>query len=408
GAITLLTAYSYVKLTLHFGENGGAFSFVEHVVTNPHVAGFLGWVLVAGYIGVMAMYAFAFGAYTLTAADHIFGAQLPGFLRPVISVAIVALFIGINLRGVHASGLYEDIAVYVKVFILISLAALGIAYFRGDWASIDFFDRGYMAPIAAFAIIFVSYEGFQLLMYDYNDIEDVQRNLPRGTYIAVGIAMLIYISVSLMATLQLTPQELLEHKETALAKAVSNIPVLSAVGFALVILSAMKSTSSGINATLFGASRLAHRIATEEEMPRIFSFRDHRGIPRYSLIIMGCLTAAFAALGSLEQITEFGSVAFLIADAAANYACLRLWRDAGAHPVPPALGLAGTVIALPVLIHHLYVTQQGILWSIAAIFVGLLIAEFLFIERGPIRDYVTQIAGGRDAGEGAGGGEAKG
>ncbi|MEA3402375.1 MAG: hypothetical protein U9R79_14150 [Armatimonadota bacterium] len=42
-------------------------------------------------------------------------------------------------------------------------------------------------------------------------------------------------------------------------------------------------------------------------------------------------------------------------------------------------------------------TQQGILWSIAAIFLGLLIAEFLFIKRGPIHDYVAEIAGGRDA-----------
>lgn len=85
GVITLVTAYTYVNLTLHFGENGGAFSFVEHVVSNRHVAGFLGWVLVAGYVGMMAMYSFAFGAYTLTAARHIFGAQLPQILRPIIS-----------------------------------------------------------------------------------------------------------------------------------------------------------------------------------------------------------------------------------------------------------------------------------------------------------------------------------
>ncbi|MFB6190772.1 MAG: hypothetical protein ABEJ91_04345 [Candidatus Nanohaloarchaea archaeon] len=42
GVLTLLTAYSYVKLTLHYGENGGAFSFIEHAVSNRHVAGFFG------------------------------------------------------------------------------------------------------------------------------------------------------------------------------------------------------------------------------------------------------------------------------------------------------------------------------------------------------------------------------
>ncbi|MDY7082018.1 MAG: amino acid transporter, partial [Halobacteria archaeon] len=39
GVITLLTAYSYLKLTLHFGENGGVFSFIEHVSDNQHIAG---------------------------------------------------------------------------------------------------------------------------------------------------------------------------------------------------------------------------------------------------------------------------------------------------------------------------------------------------------------------------------
>jgi amino acid transporter len=38
GIITLLTAYSYLKLTLHYGEHGGAFTFVEH--TTPLLCDF--------------------------------------------------------------------------------------------------------------------------------------------------------------------------------------------------------------------------------------------------------------------------------------------------------------------------------------------------------------------------------
>lgn len=381
GILTLITAYSYIKLTMHFRENGGAFSFIEHSVENQHIAGIMGWVLVVGYVGVMAMYAFAFGAYTLTAAEHLFGVTLAAWWRPVISVAIVAVFVGLNLAGVEETGLVEDIAVYIKIFILCSLAILGVMYYNGDIAAIDFFNQGYISPIAGFAIIFVSYEGFQLLTYDFNEIENPDSNLGRGMYAAIGIAMFIYLSVSFMATLQLTPEQLVEHKETALAKAVSNIPLLGGIGFILVIISAMKSTSSGINATLFGTARLAHRIATEKVLPRVFSFRDSRGIPVYSLLIMGGLTAAFAVFGSLAQITEFGSVAFLIADAAANYACLRLYKETGSNPLWPALGLFGTIAAVPVLIYHLYVTEPGILISIGVIFAIVAVLELVFMQR---------------------------
>jgi amino acid transporter len=383
GVITLLTAYSYLKLTFHFGEHAGAFTFVEHLVDHPSLAAYTGWVLVVGYVGVMAMYAFAFGAYTLTAARAVVGIELPQLLRPVISVAVVALFVGLNLSGVRETGLFEDIAVYLKIVVLLSLAGLGIAFFQGDPSSVEFFDEGYISPITGFAVIFVSYEGFQLLVYDYEDIENVEQVLPIGMYLAIVIAILIYVSVSFMATLQLTPEQLIAHEETALAAAVSNIPLLGGIGFVLVILSAIKSTSSGINATLFGASRLVHEIASEGAIPRVFSFRNREGIPVYALVLMGGLTAAFAALGTLKQITEFGSVAFLIADAVANYVNLRLAAETGSYRVVPGLGLLGTVAAIPLVLNHLYRTDPGILLWIVGIFGALFLLEFFYLERRP-------------------------
>ncbi|MDY6789402.1 MAG: APC family permease [Candidatus Nanohaloarchaea archaeon] len=391
GILTLLTAYSYVKLTCHFKEKGGAFSYIEHVVANRHIAGIFGWILVIGYIGVMAMYAFAFGSYTLVAMREIFSVALPQFLRPLISISIMAVFIGLNIYGVKESGLYEDIAVYIKIFILLSLAGLGIYFFQGDPAGLSFFNKGYTSPVTAFAIIFVAYEGFQLLIYDYADIQDADRNLARGMFIAIFTAILIYVSISYMATLHLTPQMLIQHKETALAKAVSETPILGTAGFILVIVSALKSTSSGINATLFGSSRLTHKIATEKELPRIFSFRDKRGIPVYSLLIIGGASAIFAALGTLEQITEFGSIAFLLADGAANYANLRLYRETDSNPLIPALGLLGVLAAFPIVVYHLYLTQFQTLAGIGVIFVLILYIEFIHMERKPLKKALHRV-----------------
>lgn len=391
GVVTLLTARSYLKLTLHYGEHGGAFSFVEHTAPNEHLPALMGWVLVVGYVGVMAMYAFAFGAYTLTAAREIFAAELPQALRPVISMSVVGLFVGLNLTGVEETGLVEDVAVYVKILVLLSLAGLGIAYGPVGPAGVDFFDRGVAAPLVGFAVIFVSYEGFQLLVYDYEEIEDVERTLPRGMLLAIGIAILIYVSVSYMATLHLDPEQLIRHQETALAEAVSRIPVLGGVGFVLVIVSAMKSTSSGINATLFGTARLVHQIASSGKMPRVFSFRNRAGIPVYALVLIGTLTAALAALGTLKQITEFGSVVFLLSYAVTNYAALRLRDRIGSGALVPALGLVGTAAALPVVLYHIYVTDPAVLVGIGAMFAGLAVLEFLYLEREPLAGAIREI-----------------
>lgn len=345
------------------------------------IAGYVGWILVVGYVGVMAMYAFAFGAYTLSAARAVFGVELPQVLRPLISVLVVGLFVGLNLRGVQETGLFEDVAVYIKIVILLSLAGLGVIFFEGDLSRVQFFNRGTISPITGFAIIFVSYEGFQLLVYDYEDIQDVERTLPIGMYLAIAIAILIYVSVSFMATIYLTPEHLIAHEETALAVAVSQIPVLGAAGFVLVILSAMKSTSSGINATLFGTARLVHEIATEGALPRMFSFRNRKGIPVYALVVIGVCTAAFAALGSLKQITEFGSVAFLISFAVTNFTNLKLADETGSLWPIPAVALGGTGIAIPIVVYNLYRTDLAILLWIVAIFIGLLVLEIGYMER---------------------------
>ncbi|MFB6191124.1 MAG: APC family permease [Candidatus Nanohaloarchaea archaeon] len=244
-------------------------------------------------------------------------------------------------------------------------------------------------PVVGFAVIFVAYEGFQLLCYDYSDIKNVEKNLEYGMYTAIVTAILVYVSVSYMATLHLTPQMIAQHKEYALAKAVT--PYLGQLGFALVVVTAIQSTASGINATLFGSSRLAHRIATEKELPRVFSFRNRKGIPTYALLITGSLTVVFTWFGSLEQITEFGSVAFLVADGAANFANLRLYEKTDSNPLIPLLGFTGTLVALPIVIHHLYVTEPTTLLHIVSIFTPLIVFEFLYLERDPIENEVEKM-----------------
>lgn len=386
GILTLLTAYSYVKLTLHYGEGGGAFSFIEHTVENKNIAAFFGWILIAGYVGVMAMYSHAFGAYLA----GFFDLAAASLFRKIFSVGIVAFLIGVNMIGIKETGYLEDILVYIKAAFLIVISILGMYFFQGNLPNLaQFFNKGFVSPVAGFAVIFVAYEGFQLLCYDYKDIENVKKNLSRGVLISILIAMLIYLAISFVSTLYLTPQMVIQYKEYALAKAV--VPFLGSFGFGLVVLVAIQSTASGINATLFGSSRLAHKIAQEKELPRVFSFRNREGIPVYALLVTGTLTAIFSVFGSLEQITEFGSVAFIIADGAANFANLRLYRETNSYLVVPLLGFVGCAVALPIIVYHLFLTGPHVLFSIAGIFTFLLLLELLYVERDTIEEEVEEV-----------------
>ncbi len=57
GLIALTAGYSYVKLAAHYGEGGGAFTFLREINAEGF-AGSLSWVLIIGYVLTNAVYAF--------------------------------------------------------------------------------------------------------------------------------------------------------------------------------------------------------------------------------------------------------------------------------------------------------------------------------------------------------------
>ncbi|MCE7735058.1 MAG: amino acid permease, partial [Candidatus Heimdallarchaeota archaeon] len=100
GIVALLSGYSYSQLTDHLQEEGGSFTFFEHYFKNPNIAGFSGWVLIMGYIGTMALYAYAFGAFLST----VMPISTPEISRIIYSVFVIVLLVIINLQGTAISG----------------------------------------------------------------------------------------------------------------------------------------------------------------------------------------------------------------------------------------------------------------------------------------------------------------
>jgi len=123
GVVALIAGYSYVRLALTFMGNGASFTYLEHAFPQrPWVAAITGWVVVVGYIGTLALYAFTFGAY----ASDLLGQTDLQLLRQLLSVGIILIFMLINLRGTKTSGRSEDIIVYTKITLLGALAIAGL------------------------------------------------------------------------------------------------------------------------------------------------------------------------------------------------------------------------------------------------------------------------------------------
>lgn len=393
GIIALTSGYSYVKLTEHLKEDGGSFTFLEHFISNPNIAGIVGWVLIVGYIGSISMYAYAFGSF----AAGLLGISSIAFVRPLISIGVIALFVGINIVGVKSSGSSEDLLVYVKVFILLLFGATGVWALFSNPEFVLFkgglFNQGIKSTIIGAAVIFVSFQGFQLLTYEYSEIEGGIETLKKSIFYSIASATLIYILVAFVTTNLLTAHQIMVHKETALAFAANRVfqtSLLNRLSYILISIAALFSTASAINATLFGTARLSYKIATEKKLPEAFSFRNSKGIPTKSILIIGGLTAAFTALGSLEQITTFASLAFILIFATVNAVCL-LNDEVTERVSIPLVGLIGTLTAVPLMLWYLFQNHPHTLVSIISIFTVLALLEFMYFERAELEEEAEEI-----------------
>ncbi|HSO21250.1 MAG TPA: APC family permease, partial [Desulfosarcina sp.] len=302
GVIALSAGYSYAKLAVHYGEGGGAFTFLREIDAQG-LAGSLSWLLIVGYVLTNAVYAFTFGQYL----GHVLGLG-PWFARTA-AVAVMAVFIGLNLRGVGEAGGVEVLMVWFKLAILVCLAGWGLAHWDLSALSTGLPASGMDAALFGAASVFMAYEGFQLLTYDYEDIRDPRRTLPRALLSSIVVVMGVYILVALGTVMLIGADRVVAHQEVALA--IAGRQALGIVGLVVVTVGAAFSTGSAINSTLFATARLTYKVAEDGELPAVLDHKNRNGIPDRAVIGLGGFAAVLAAVGSLGILVEAASLAFL-------------------------------------------------------------------------------------------------
>ena len=375
GSLVALTAgYSYVGLALRYRSDGASFTYLERAFPSQlWVAGIGGWTVVVGYIGTLALYAFTFGAY----GAHLLGLEGVPLARGALAVVVLLGLAAVNLRGAAAMGRAEDIAVYVKITLLAILAGVGMTTVEPERIR-PLFDRGVPSVFLAGALVFVAYEGFQLITNAVLESRAPERDIPRGIYGSIAITSLIYVAIAFVAVGSLDPQEIGDAGEYALA--VVARPAMGRLGVVLVDIAALLATASAINATVFGASRLASEMATEHLAPTVFSFRNRHRVPWIGVSAITALGIALTLIGGLEFIAAFSRMTFLLVSIAVSVANLRLRHETGSRLLPIVAGLVLMCVTVGLLVVELLRNDRAALIACVAIY-GATAASHLAFSR---------------------------
>ena len=319
GIVALVTAYSYSHLSVTYPSQGGTVAFLDRAFGPGLLTGSANILLWLSYIIMLALYAYAFGSYGASlfpAASHVLWKHV------LISVSVVAIT-GLNLLSAKLIGDAEDWIVLIKLVILGLFIIAGIGGIDGARLA----PSQWPAPLHVVAggmLIFLAYEGFELIANSAQDVRAPGKTLPRAYYSAVGFVIVLYVLIAIVTVGTLPISRIVDAKDYALAEAA--LPFLGQTGFQLIAVAAMLSTASAINATLYGTARLSYSIAKDGELPRELE-RKVWNEPIEGLLITAAITLLVANLVDLSNISTMGSVGFLLIFAAVNAANVKLARQ---------------------------------------------------------------------------------
>jgi len=370
GLIALTTAYSYAKLSVRFPSEGGTIEFIIQAFGPNLFSSWLNSLLLASYIIMLSLYAYAFGSY---GSVLLTGAENP-LIKKLLIAGVLIFFTLINLFGAYLVGKAEDIMVAFKVFILLLFSIFGFMTINYSHLALNTYPN-ILHIVTGGLIIFLAYEGFELIANTAHDIKEPEKNLPKAFFSSVIFVIFIYVLVSLVAVGNLTPQQILIAKDYVLAEAAK--PFLGQFGFIMIGIAAIISTASAINATLYGTARISYLVAKYGELPQAFTKQIWKGAYE-GLIILSTLTLIAALSFNLENISVAGSVGFLLVFAAVNIANFRLASKTRANRFIAGLGALGCLVSAIVLVEYTLKTNPKSLYSSAWIIVGTLIFELIY------------------------------
>ncbi len=374
GILALITSYSYVKLSLTFPDRGGTVKFINQGFGRGVFSGGINNLLWISYIIMLSLYASAFGSY----APNLLQITHKGSIDfHLYASGIVILATAINYYSIAVVGKIESYAVTIKLIILLGFIAIGAYGLIGNPNISQLAVSHWEVPVKLFAggmVIFVAYEGFELIANATPDMTDPEKNIPRAYYYSVIFVIVLYIIIAIVTVGSLPFAKIATAQDYVLAEAAK--PMLGEIGFSVITIAALISTFSAINASLYGGSKVNYEIAEDHELPHHFLGKLW-GQP-IGLMVTSIATLILVNSLDLESISTAGSIGFLLIFAAVNFVGFKLSKAVNGNKLIPLLGFILSIIALVVLITQQYQTNfTGIIVSLAILLLCLMM-EWLY------------------------------
>ncbi|MGD9032643.1 MAG: amino acid permease [Desulfobacteraceae bacterium] len=308
--ISILTSFSLSAIATNMKVKGGGDYYLISRTLGVEFGGAIGIVLFLAQSVSIAFYCIGFGE-AVAAMFQGNGKALP---QIIAALAVSFLFVFAWL-GADWATRFQYLVMTILAVALFSFFAGGLA----KWENATLLQN--CAPSASgpgfwvlFAIFFPAVTGFTQGVSMSGDLKDPGKSLPLGTFLAVGVSIIVYFGAAVVFASALPSSVLAGDygamKRAALSAFLINAGVVSA------------TLSSGM-ASFLGAPRILQSVATDRIFPFLLPFAKGSGPtgnPRRAVLLACGIAFATVGLGKLNLIAPVVSMFFLISYGLLNYA----------------------------------------------------------------------------------------
>ena len=376
GIVAGLQGYSFAKLGARYPSGAGLLEYVSSGFGPGHMTGITAWLVYIANAIVTAMCAVSFGSYASSVFAHGSAAWVKGFAAIVIVVMTL-----VNIIGAKVVARVQSAIVFVVVGILLFFAVVTIINMEPHLLA----PSGYPPAkdiLSSVALTFFAFLGFGIVTFTAKDLKSPSRELPKAMYLALGIATLVYVAVSIGVFGTLTVQEVIDSGGTAIAKAAE--PVLGKAGYWLMTITALFATAGATNGGLYPAQGLTEQLAKTGQLPAAMG-RKWGGRYPAGLMIAAILCIALAVGLNLDAIASIGSAVALIIFSVVTIGHFRVRAETGARTFMLVLALLTALVALLSFVVTQLIYERASLIAMIVILVLSVVLELMWARaRGPM------------------------
>lgn len=339
-----LTAYSYARMTLEHPHQGGTAGFLNKAFGTGYLAASLNLMLIVCYACIASLYVGIFGTY-LASLVGIRGHDI-AFWSRAFSWLAVGLVAFMNLSPAHLPAKLQPRLNAIKLLVMAVFVAA--AFFAPTWqpSNFDLVHWKFSGIWIGGMMIFVSYQGFELIAADKRPFKNPARTVP-WAYVLCLAVVLAYNVLIAIATVGNAELALLPRESSYIISAVAE-RFMGTGGAILLSTGAVVSAVSALNADVFSVSKMPVLMAEEREMPAYFS-PNSPGSPVLGVLFICALLIVFSNLLTMEELIAVSSMGFLGIYAIVNAVSLMITRRTKKACWLSGMAVALCVVALAVL-----------------------------------------------------------